>query len=162
MRILGIDPGTARMGYAIVDLVSNNEQKLVTCGVIETSKLLSDAERLHEIRTDLLKIQEHYQPEVLAIEKLFFFRNLTTIVPVAQARGIVLEIAAATKMKIFEYTPLQVKQILTGDGKADKNLVEKYVAANFNLTYKIKPDDAVDAVAIALCFVRLDLAKINQ
>ncbi|MFZ4084622.1 MAG: crossover junction endodeoxyribonuclease RuvC [Vampirovibrionia bacterium] len=160
MKILGIDPGTARLGFAIIESYdSNNLYKLLQCGIIETSKFDTEAQRLTEIRLDLLDLINTFKPDVVAIEQLFFFKNLKTVIPVAQARGVVLQLAHESKMQIFEYTPLQVKQIITGRGRAEKSEVESFVMADLQLTEKIRPDDAVDAVAIALCFLRSDYQK---
>ena len=160
MKILGIDPGTARLGFALLESYSsNNLYKLLQCGIIETSKFDSEAKRLTEIRLDLLELINNFTPDIIAIEQLFFFKNLKTVIPVAQARGVVLQLAHESKMQIFEYTPLQVKQIITGKGRAEKSEVESFVMADLQLTEKIRPDDAVDAVAIALCFLRSDYQK---
>lgn len=164
MRILGIDPGTARLGYAFVDFDTNRStKKLLSCGIISTSKKDIEAKRLKEIREDLESLIYEFQPEVMAIEQLFFFKNLKTVIPVAQARGVVLELAAAKNLQIYEYTPLQVKQIMTGQGRAEKKFVEQMVMLDLGITEKIKPDDAVDAVAMALCYIRRDfMAKANS
>ena len=100
-----------------------------------------------------------FQPDCLSIEELFFFKNVKTVIPVAQARGVVLQVAEENKMGIYEYTPLQVKQVITGKGTATKEEVEYFVMQDLKIDYKIKPDDAVDAVAIALCFLRSDYQK---
>lgn len=160
MKILGIDPGTARLGYAVVESYPDgNLYELLQCGIVETSKFRSEPSRLHEIRTDLLSIITRFEPEVLAIEELFFFKNLKTVIPVAQARGVVLELVEEKSMKIYEYTPLQIKQVITGNGNATKAEVEHFVMNDLKLDHKIQPDDAVDAVAIALCFLRSDYQK---
>lgn len=155
IRILGIDPGTARLGYAIVDFdVATKSLTLVNCGIIQTSKDDSDANRLKIIREDLENIINSFQPEYSSVEQLFFFKNPKTIVPVAQARGVILEVCATKDVKVYEYTPLEMKKIITGDGRADKNQVSDIVHREFNLEDKITPDDAVDAVALAMCFSR--------
>ena len=162
LRILGIDPGTARLGFAIVDLDNSNNINLVDCGVIETSKKDSDAARLTEIRNDLDLLIENYKPEVAAIEKLFFFKNPKTIVPVAQARGVIMELCFRKDMKIFEYTPLEMKKIITGHGMASKDLVSEVIHSSLAITEQIKPDDAVDAVGLALSFIRSDAVLSKQ
>lgn len=161
IRILGIDPGTARLGFAILDYDKTNKIDLIDCGVIETSKDDSDAFRLTEIRSDLKSLIDDYKPEFVAIEELFFFKNLKTVIPVAQARGVILEICQSKKLQIFEYTPLEMKKIITGNGMASKDLVSEIVHNSLGLTEKIKPDDAVDAVGLALTFVRNDMAKLT-
>jgi len=164
MRILGIDPGTARLGYSILETArpESKQYELVECGIIQTDKNKANAERLHEIRVDLKNLINNFQPEILAIEQLFFFKNLKTVIPVAEARGVVLELAYEHNLKIFEYTPLQVKQILTGHGRAEKSAVEHAVMLDLKLTEKIRPDDAVDAVAIAICFLRQSLLEFDR
>ena len=160
MKILGIDPGTARLGFAIVETMDFSHQySLLECGIIATSKFQAEHSRLHEIRNDLTTIIDKFQPDVLSIEELFFFKNLSTVIPVAQSRGVLLELAEAKALSIFEYTPLQIKQVITGNGKASKAVVEHFVMEELQIQRKIKPDDAVDAVAIALCFLRSDYQK---
>lgn len=152
---MGIDPGTARLGYALVDFEpKTNKQVLIDCGIIETSKDLSQAVRLKEIRADLSSLLEQFQPQVMAVEELFFFKNPKTIVPVAQARGVILEVAATNGLSVFEYTPLEMKKIITGHGMAEKSLVSTMIHNEFKLTEQIKPDDAVDAIGMALAYIR--------
>ncbi|MDD9897775.1 MAG: crossover junction endodeoxyribonuclease RuvC [Candidatus Melainabacteria bacterium] len=161
-RIMGIDPGTARLGYALVDFdPSSNKQALVDCGIIETQKDLSQALRLKEIRADLSILIEEYQPQVFAVEQLFFFKNPKTIVPVAQARGVILEVAATNGLEVFEYTPLEMKKIITGHGMAEKSLVSTMIHNEFKLTEQIKPDDAVDAIGMALSYIRQDMPSLR-
>jgi len=157
MKILGIDPGTQRLGYALI----TESKDLICCGIIQTFKENSDAQRLAEIRKDLTKLIDHYEPDILSVEKLFFFKNPKTIIPVAQARGVILEIAGSQKIPTYEYTPLQVKQILTGHGRAEKSLVAKMVEQEVNIKEKLKYDDAVDAIAIALCYLRMDYLVVD-
>ncbi len=159
LRILGIDPGTARLGFAILDHDDSNNITLINCGVITTLKTDSEAYRLSEIRLDLEALIDKYKPEVISIEKLFFFKNPKTIIPVAQARGVILQLAQAKGLKIYEYTPLEMKKIITGDGMAKKSQVSLIVHKSLGLEKEIKPDDAVDAVGLALSFVRSDCAK---
>lgn len=132
---------------------------MLQCGIVKTSKFQSEPSRLNEIRTDLLNIIAQFEPDVLSIEELFFFKNLKTAIPVAQARGVVLQVAEEKSMKIYEYTPLQIKQVITGNGNASKAEIETFVMKDLKLEQKIQPDDAVDAVAIALCFLRSDYQK---
>ena len=162
LRILGIDPGIARLGFAILELNDLQNAQLLDCGVIETCKSNSDALRLQEIREDLKLIIEKYQPNYVAIEKLFFFKNPKTIIPVAQARGVCLEISANFNLPIFEFTPLEMKKIITGNGMAKKDLVSSFVHQSLNLNETIKPDDAVDAVGMALAFCRTQMPLLAQ
>ncbi len=161
-RILGIDPGTATTGYGIIDLVSRNGYKYIGSGVIQTSKLLTPHARLKIIREDIVSLIELYSPDALAIESIFFFKNAKTIVPVAQARGVILEAAGSRAVEVTEYTPMQVKMSVTGYGKADKKEIQFIVARLLNHAKVIKPDDACDAVAIAICHARNQLAQITQ
>lgn len=164
MKILGIDPGTARLGFSVIEVFTestdiSSKYKLLNCGIIETKKDDAQAKRLNEIHKDLVEIIQIFKPNILAIEELFFFKNLKTVIPVAQARGVVLQLASEFGLEIFEYTPLQVKQIITGHGRAEKKEVESFVMQDLGINTKIKPDDAVDAIAIALCFLRSDYQK---
>ena len=122
MKILGIDPGMAIVGYSLVEFDGNNCM-LLASGSIQTSKGEREAARLLEIYNDMTTIIEKYKPEVAAIEKLFFFRNRTTVMPVAHARGVILTVLEAHGVPIYEYTPMEVKQVLTGYGRADKKEV---------------------------------------
>lgn len=161
MRIFGVDPGTATTGYGILDAIGANEFDYIGSGIIQTKKDRTMAERLQIIRADILCLLEQFQPEILVIEQLFFFRNATTVIPVAQARGVILEAAATRSLPVAEYTPMQVKLHLTGTGKADKKLVQFTVAKLLGHDTIIKPDDAADAVALAVCHARLTLSHIQ-
>lgn len=153
MKILGIDPGMAIVGYCILDLDEKN-LNLLHSGSIQTSKNESEGERLSEIYTDINTITEKYEPDVCAIEKLFFFRNYTTVMPVAHARGVILLALEQHKIPVFEYTPIEVKQILTGYGRATKKEVEQMVKIALNIEHLPKLDDTVDAIAIAISYTR--------
>ena len=123
IRILGIDPGTATTGWAIVEEVKKNP-RLVACGCVNTSKIKSDAERLVEIGKDIESLLKKYKPREAAIEDLFFFKNLKTAITVAQARGVILYEIKKNEIPLFAYTPLQVKQALTGYGRAEKKQIQ--------------------------------------
>jgi len=153
-RILGIDPGTATTGYGIIDLVSQNNYGYIASGIIQTSKLLAMSERLKIIREDVISLIELYSPDMLSIESIFFFKNAKTLVPVAQARGVIIEAAAAKGIPMAEYTPMQVKMSVSGYGRAEKKEIQYVVARLLNHAQVIKPDDACDAVAIAICHAR--------
>jgi len=112
-------------------------------------------ERLSMIRRDMIQLIQEFNPDILAVESLFFFKNAKTAMAVAQARGVILEAAATCRVPVAEYTPMQVKLQLTGTGKADKRLVQEMIAALFSLPAIIKPDDASDALALAVCHTRL-------
>jgi crossover junction endodeoxyribonuclease RuvC len=150
MKILGIDPGTATTGWAVVE-EKNKNPKLIACGCVNTSKFHSDEERLVEIGRDIALLIKKYQPNEAAIEDLFFFKNLKTAITVAQARGVILYEIKKNLAPLFSYTPLQVKQALTGYGRADKKQMQEMVKNILKLQCIPKPDDAADAVAIALC-----------
>lgn len=152
LRVMGIDPGTATTGWAMVE-EKKGEPKLVACGCINTSKLKSDANRLVEIGKDLATLIKKYKPDEAAVEDIFFFKNLKTAITVSQARGVILYELAKNKIPIQNYTPLQVKQALTGYGRADKKQIQLMVKNILKLKAIPKPDDAADAVAIAICHI---------
>ena len=153
MRILGIDPGLAIVGYCIVD-IENDENILVTSGSIQTDKNKSDAARLFEIQTDVQTIIDSYKPDVASVEKLFYFKNQKTVIPVAEARGVILSVLEKNKIKIAEYTPIEVKQVITGYGRASKDEVAKIVEMSIKYKKLPKLDDTLDSIAIALCYGR--------
>jgi len=150
VRIIGIDPGTATTGWAVVEEVKKNP-RLIACGCINTSKFNSDAERLVEIGRDIGSLIKKYKPDEAAIEDLFFFKNLKTAITVAQARGVILYEIKKNGVSLSNYTPLQVKQALTGYGRAEKKQIQIMVKNILKLRSAPKPDDAADAVAIAIC-----------
>lgn len=152
MKILGIDPGMAIVGYGLIEY-ENDKITLETSGSIQTDKKLTDAQRLLEIANDLSTIVEKYKPDFASIEKLFFFKNQQTIIPVAEARGVILTVLQKYNIPFSEYTPLEVKQVLTGYGRATKKEVEQRVKLILN-TDLPKLDDTVDAIAIAICYTR--------
>lgn len=148
MRILGIDPGTGLLGFGVIDIAPR--ARLVDAGVIRTKVHQPDPERLHIIYDSLQEIITSTKPQAVSVERLFFARNVTTAMSVAQARGVVLLVAQQRGLPIFEYTPLQIKQSLTGYGKADKKQVQEMVRVLLNLKEIPKPDDCADALAAAL------------
>lgn len=151
MIILGIDPGTATTGFAIINKLTNNKYEVVDFGVISTDKNLSDAERLKIISTDLKEIIKKYKPERAGVEKLFFTTNKKTAITVAQARGTILLAIQEAGVPLHEFTPLQVKSTICGYGSASKKQVQYMIKHTFKLKEIPKPDDAADALAIALC-----------
>lgn len=150
MRILGIDPGTGILGFGIIDYEKNKLQ-LVDAGVIRTPVHHPDAERLLIIYDELKQLIEEFKPDEMAVEKLFFARNVTTAMTVAQARGVVLLLGQQHKLGLHEFTPLQIKQAVTGYGKADKKQMQEMVRVLLQLKEIPKPDDAADALAAAIC-----------
>lgn len=153
MKILGIDPGMAIVGYSILEADKDN-LKLLHSGSIQTKKGERESARLLEIFNDINTIVETYKPDVCAIEKLFFFRNQTTVMPVAHARGVILTVLEKFKVPIYEYTPMEVKQILTGYGRAEKKEVEQMVKIALETDKLPKLDDTVDSIAIAISYTR--------
>lgn len=153
MKILGIDPGMAIVGYGLIDY-TNDEISLCSSGSIQTCKDCKDEERLLDIFNDMSTIVEKYRPDCASIEKLYFFKNQKTIIPVAEARGVILTALQKYNIPIYEYTPIEVKQVLTGYGRATKKEVESMVKLSLNTDTLPKLDDTVDAIAIAICHSR--------
>jgi crossover junction endodeoxyribonuclease RuvC len=151
MRILGIDPGTGILGFGVIDNKSG-KHSLVDAGVIRTPVHQPTQERLITIYDELKEIIAEHTPQVMVVEQLFFAKNVTTAMTVSQARGVVLLLGEQLGLKLFEFTPLQIKQALTGYGKADKKQVQEMVRLQLGLTEVPKPDDAADALAAALTF----------
>ena len=151
MIILGIDPGYATMGYGIIEKLKNGNIIPVDYGVVVTPKDESFPVRLAMLEEGLNKIYAKYKPEEIAVEELFFTKNITTGIPVAHARGVILVSAVKYCGKLYEYTPMQIKQALTGYGKADKVQMMHVVTSLLHLNKIPRPDDAADALAVALC-----------
>ena len=147
--ILGIDPGFADTGYGVIE-VQGQKIKMLACGSIKTSAKNKFIDRLNQLHQELSVIIKKYKPNKVAVEELFFCKNVKTALLVGQARGVCLMTIAKHKLPIFEYTPLQVKQAITSYGKADKNQVGQMVKILLNLKVLPKPDDATDALAIAI------------
>lgn len=164
MRILGIDPGTATVGWGIIE-IHRSQSTAVAFGHISTSKDLPPSERLAEISKDLVLIVKKYKPVEAAVEELFFFKNQKTIISVAQARGAILLTLQKLCVKVSGYTPLEVKQALTNYGRADKSQVQLMVKTLLKLSSVPKPDDVADALAIALCHAsrrKMDAVRENK
>ncbi len=156
MRILGIDPGLAIVGYSILD-INSEINTLSASGSIQTDKNKTDAQRLLEIETDLQTIIDKYKPDAAGVEKLFYFKNQKTVIPVAEARGVILSVLQKNNIPIGEFTPIEVKQIITGYGRATKDEVARVVKMSINYKKLPKLDDTVDSIAIALCYSRNSL-----
>lgn len=150
MKILGIDPGTATTGFGLIEKSGAKLVKL-DAGVISTPKTDPMPTRLKTLYDDLTELVKTYQPNCIAVERLFFTNNITTAMSVSQARGIALLVAAQCNIELAEYTPLQVKMSVTGYGQADKKQVQEMVKKILKLPTIPKPDDAADALAIAIC-----------
>lgn len=153
MKILGIDPGMAIVGYALIE-VESDRIELLTSGSIQTDKKLDDSKRLLEIYNDLSIIVDKYNPDCASVEQLFFFKNQKTVIPVAEARGVILTVLEKYNIPTFSYTPMEVKQVLTGYGRAEKKEVEQMVKLTLGVEDLPKLDDTVDAIAIAICHSR--------
>ncbi len=151
MRILGIDPGTGILGFGIVEVTNAKNPTFVDAGVIRTPAKQADSQRLLTIYNELSEVVKETQPSVMAVEKLFFAQNVTTAMSVSQARGVVLLVGEQNNLALHEYTPLQIKQSLTGYGRADKKQMQDMVRTILGLSAIPKPDDAADALAAALC-----------
>ncbi len=149
MIILGVDPGTATTGYGIVKKTKNLE--CVCYGLIQTDASSTPAQRLKKLNNELAKLIKKHQPEVLAIENLYFFKNLKTAMPVSQAKGVIILTAAKKNLPVHEFTPPQVKMAVSGYGNAEKKQVQKMVKIILGLKKEPRPDDAADALAVAIC-----------
>lgn len=154
MRILGIDPGYGIVGFGIIDTHKNNA--VVDYGVIETPKEDPFPVRLQRIEEGIRILMENYHPDEVALEELFYFHNQTTVIPVAEARGVIILTAKKYCDRLFEYTPMQIKQALTGNGRAEKKQMQFMVKSVLGLEKIPKPDDAADALAVALCHSQIN------
>ncbi len=151
MIALGIDPGTATTGYGVVGQQPGGELEKLAYGVIETPAKMPMEKRLHLLFDQIEQLILLHRPEVCSVEKLFFQRNVTTAIAVGQARGVILLAVGRAGIPLYEYTPLEVKQAVTGYGAADKKQVQEMTRIILNLDEIPKPDDAADALAIAIC-----------
>ena len=148
MIILGIDPGLARVGFGLIE-TSSKQIKMLDCGIIKTNKSESEGERMVEIAKDLSELIQKWNPNLAAVEKFFFYKSSTTI-SVVQARGVLIMTLARFKIPIVEFPPMQIKLAVAGSGHAKKDEVLEAVMRELNLTTPPRPDDAADALAIAL------------
>ena len=153
MRILGIDPGIATIGFAVLES-EKNHYNLIKCGVVETPAHTSLASRLSRIYDDIQELIRLFQPDAVSIEELFFNTNLTTGISVAHGRGVIILACEKAGIDIYEYTPSQVKQAVVGYGRAEKKQVMEMVRKICSLKAIPRPDDAADAVALAICHAR--------
>lgn len=150
MRILGIDPGTGIVGFGVIDVDRAGKGHLVDAGVIRTPPKQADSDRLLTIYDELKQIIIDTKPQVMSVEKLFFAQNVTTAMSVSQARGVILLLGKQHDLELHEYTPLQIKQALTGYGRADKKQIQEMVRVMLALKEVPKPDDCADALAAAI------------
>lgn len=151
MRILGIDPGTGIVGFGVID-ADGMKKTMVDAGVIRTQAKLPPQERLLTIFNEITEIIEFNKPQVMVVEQLFFAKNVTTAMTVSQARGVILLAGEQAGLVIAEFTPLQIKQALTGYGKADKKQVQEMVRIQLKLKDAPQPDDCADALAAAITY----------
>lgn len=161
MRILGIDPGIATIGFGAVDS-EKGKLSLINCGVITTPAHTTLSSRLEQIYDDMCDLIEMFKPDAVSIEELFFNTNITTGISVAHGRGVILLACRKAGVNVYEYTPLQVKQSVVGYGRAEKKQVMDMVRRLCNLSAPPKPDDAADAVALALCHARSSTSLLNR
>ena len=152
MRIIGIDPGTAITGFGIIDVMKGNKAILVDAGVIRTVAHTPLPERLMTIHSDITELIKQYEPQQMSIEKLYFAKNVTTAISVAHARGVIVLAAQSAGLGVNEYTPLEIKQAMTGYGRATKAQIQEMVRIMLNLSKVPSPDDAADALAAALTY----------
>ena len=150
MRVLGIDPGLATMGWGVVDAGARNPV-FISCGIISTPPGMRLQERLTSIKRSVTELLEEYKPDEIVFEELFFSRNVTTALTVGAARGVAIAACAGFTPMLYEYTPMQIKSAVTGNGHADKKQVQQMIKLLLSLNSIPKPDDAADAVAAALC-----------
>lgn len=151
MIIVGFDPGLATLGYGVIETNKGGKSKMIDYGIVSTPKDESLPVRLTMLEKGVKQIIDKFKPEEIAIEELFFAKNVKTGIAVAHARGVVLLTAIKECGKIFEYTPLQIKQALTGYGRAEKIQIQQMVKSMLGLNGIPRPDDAADALAVALC-----------
>ena len=150
MRIIGIDPGTGILGFGVIEVNARGNPKMITAGVITTPAHTPLEDRLLEIFDGLTEIIAETKPEVMSIEKLFFAQNVTTAITVSHARGVAMLTGKQAGLEIAEYTPLQIKQTLTGYGRASKKQMQEMVKLQLGLNSTPKPDDAADGLAAAI------------
>jgi len=162
MRILGIDPGYAIVGYGVIDKDQRGKCTVIDYGAINTPKEEDFPVRLAMIADGMKELIETYKPDAIAVEELFFNQNITTGIAVAEARGVILCTAIQQLSKVYEFTPMQIKLAVTGDGKADKHAVQFMTKMTLGLKSVPKPDDAADALAVALCLAQTNVKLTNS
>ena len=150
MLIMGIDPGIGITGYSFIEYLNDNFN-IITSGSIQTDKNAAHPKRLLELKNDIDFLIKKYKPDCASIEQLFFFKNQKTIIPVAQARGVILLTLEENSIPIYEYTPLVVKQTITGHGRADKSMVKLMIKNFIKIEENVKLDDTIDSIALAVC-----------
>lgn len=161
MKILGIDPGYATVGFGMIES-NRTEHRLLQYGTITTPAGMAFSRRLSMIYDDMIQLLETLQPDVLSIEELFFGHNVTTGIGVAHGRGVILLVAEKKNVPVFEYTPMQVKQAVCGYGKAEKHQVMDMTRRLLKMKEVARPDDAADAIALALCHGRSSTSLLSE
>jgi crossover junction endodeoxyribonuclease RuvC len=154
MLVIGIDPGTARTGFGLIERTASGALKLVHYGVITTPAKLAMPERLKQLYDELEQIVLEFEPQMAAVEQLFFQKNVSTAISVGQARGVALLALASSGIMIEEYSPQDVKQAVTGYGAAEKSQMQRMVKTLLGMETLPKPDDAADALAVAICHIQ--------
>ncbi len=163
MKILGIDPGTATTGYGVIKVKKRGDKlACLDYGSIITSPALNLCDRLKKIEKEVNKLINRFQPQILAVEKLYFFKNSKTMVSVSQAKGVILLAAAKKKVPVVEFTPLEVKMTIVGYGRAKKIQIQKMIQLLLDLEELPKPDDAADALALAVCAHLMLFSKLSS
>jgi crossover junction endodeoxyribonuclease RuvC len=157
MIIIGVDPGSVVVGYSIIEKHKDKTLEVIDFGCIITDKFFTTGERLKKIHKEVLKLIERHKPDVMGIETLFFFKNLKTVMPVSQTKGVILLAAAEKKLLVYEFTPLQMKMAISGYGRAEKKQVQAMIKETVNISNfdlkknNRKKDDAFDAIGMAIC-----------
>lgn len=163
MKIMGIDPGTTACGWGMIDYDEKSRKTvLIEYGIIDSGKEVLVGDRLAKIHSEIGRLIDAMRPEAIGIEEIFFFKNAKTVISVSQARGVVIASARAKQVPIYEYTPMQVKQAVSGYGGADKGQIQKMVAVLLQLKEIPKPDDAADALAIAITCAHSQKSQITS
>lgn len=153
--IVGIDPGSTVIGYGVISYNKKNEQpKAIEYGYIDLKKNAAKEDKLCQLNKDLNQILLKHKPDSIAVESIYFFKNAKTITPVLESKGVILFTCAKVGVKVYEYSPLQIKQTICGYGRGSKAFIHKLVQKSLGISSNIKPDDASDALAIALCHLR--------
>lgn len=158
--ILGIDPGVATVGFGVIE-AKGGASRMISCGAITTPAHTPLSARLAQIYNDMLELIDTFKPDAISIEELFFNTNITTGISVAHGRGVIILAGQVRDVPMYEYTPLQVKQAITGYGRADKHQMMEMVRRLLNLKTAAKPDDASDALALAICHARFSSSLLN-
>lgn len=156
MKVLGLDVGYAIAGWSILEVKNKNSFSLIDYGAILTDKDMDKGDRLKFVYSQLSYIIQQYKPDEASVESLFFFKNQKTVIPVGEVRGVILLALAMNNVKVFNYTPLQIKMAVSSYGRADKKQVQSMVKILCNLDHIPKPDDAADAIAAAICHVNMN------